>query len=786
MTVISVSAGADAPEATPVADPEQQRLFVEQAPVAMAMLDRDMRYLGFSAKWAADYHLDPTKVMGRSHYDLFSEIPEHRREIHRRALNGEFQSSPEEQFTRPSGEVVWLSWDVRPWYRRDGTIGGIIIYAENITRQKKAELEAIGIQRKFEAAIAAMRDSVFIVDISGQFVHFNEAFAKFYRFKDKAECTASLSKMPMLIELSTSQGVPVPFEQWPIRRAMLGETSDDVEYTLRRTDTGERWIGLINSAPIRDESNRIVGAMATQRDITELKQATKKRRESEARLSAIVDTAAESIIVIDEAGIIQSANRSTETLFLYSQHELVGQNLKTLMPEPTRSAHDDYLRRYRETGVRRVIGIGRTVEGRRKDGTKFPLDLSVAEWRDGDGKRFFTGIMRDTTERARAEAELANARRFEVLGKLAASVAHDFNNLLTVIAGNLELAERWIDDDEARQLLRRALDAAEIGAGFNRRLLSLVRTRALAPERLHLNARLEATTALLARALGTGIEFETDLAPTLWDAVADPAEVDSALLNFVSNARDAMVHGGRIVVSTSNVTLSAAAAARIHPEAHAGDYVRVSVADNGPGMSEEVLRRAFEPFFTTKGASNGIGIGIGLSSVERFARQSGGFVTLASEPGEGTIASLYLPRAPASQTAPGPAVSSLDLPTGDGELVLVVEDDERVREVTLRRIESLGYAVIGARTGVEAIARLKSGEPVRVVLTDVMMPGGVSGYDLAVWIAANLPSVKVIVSSAYDEEELARAGQNGAASLLMLRKPYTRVQLAEALHGAIG
>jgi nitrogen-specific signal transduction histidine kinase/ActR/RegA family two-component response regulator len=408
--------------------------------------------------------------------------------------------------------------------------------------------------------------------------------------------------------------------------------------------------------------------------------------------------------------------------------------------------------------------------------------VGLAEWRDGEGKRFFTGILRDLSERKRSEEALAAALRLEAVGQLAGGVAHDFNNLLAVIAGNLELAGDRITDEIARDLIHRALNAAEKGSGLNRRLLFLARKRTLTPQqRLNLNACVEDIAKLLKTTLGELIEVGAELAAGLWMTVADPAEIDSAILNITTNARDAMPHGGRLRISTGNVMIDAPAAATLHPDARPGEYVRLVLADNGVGMSQDVLGKAMEPFFTTKGP--GTGTGLGLASVASFARQTGGFITLESAPGCGCAVSLYLPRA--AEDLPVLKTDDDDLPLGDGELVLVVEDDDQVREVTLKRIESLGYAVTEARTGPEAVQRLKSEEPVQLVLSDIVMPGGMTGYDVARWVTSNRPGMQIILCSGHHDEDPESDVRTPIRDVIVLGKPYSREQLARALSNAL-
>jgi two-component system CheB/CheR fusion protein len=504
-------------------------------------------------------------------------------------------------------------------------------------------------------------------------------------------------------------------------------------------------------------------------------------RESEARQRAIVDTAVDAIVVIDEFGTIQSANPAIRTTFGFVPEEVIGRNVKILMPAEVTAAHDGYLEAYKRTGVRKIIGIGREVEGRRKDGSQFPLDLSVAEWRDAQGRRFFVGIMRDITERKQTQEMLAQARRLETVGQLAGGVAHDFNNLLAAITGNLELVERGLDAEKPRRWIRAALEAVEMGKSFNQRLLSLAHKPKRERRQLVVNNRIQVMEALLAHSLREDIELATDLAPDLWPTLADPGEIDSAILNLVINARDAMRGGGALSIETRNVTLDLRAAS-IHPDARTGDYVRVSIIDTGTGMPPEVLSRAAEPFFTTK--DPGTGTGLGLSSVFGFAKEAGGFAMLASRLGKGTTVSIYLPRA-TPEAAKYDAGSTIGgtVPQGDGELILVVEDDHLVRQATLQRLEALGYAVIEARTASEAIEQLKSGEPVVLVLSDIVMPGGMSGRDLARWVLTAKPGVRVLLMSAYSTE-LENAGEP-MCRIKVLGKPFTLAELARCVHDAL-
>ena len=382
-------------------------------------------------------------------------------------------------------------------------------------------------------------------------------------------------------------------------------------------------------------------------------------------------------------------------------------------------------------------------------------------------------------EREEAQIAVAQTQKMEAIGQLTAGIAHDFNNLLTVVSGHIELAMPCIEDERAHYSVQKAVEAIETMAGLNRKMLSFARQRELASSVLVLNDRISEVTKLLKGTIGKQIALTTKLGADLWQTHADPVEVDNALLNIVLNARDAMQGGGMLSIETRNVALDAAVA-RQH-NAQSGEYVRISVTDTGHGMSSEVRRRAVEPFFTTK--ELGRGTGLGLSSVYGFARQSGGFLTIESEVGKGTTVCIFLPRAVLETAAVSPSRMEDLVPMGDGEMILVVEDNDDVREVTLGRLESLGYAVLAARSSLEAVEILKGDAPVVLVFSDIMMPGGITGYDIARWAQTTRPDLKVLLTSGYNEA----AGNETEEfdGLKVLRKPYNLARLGYAIREAL-
>jgi PAS domain S-box-containing protein len=509
-------------------------------------------------------------------------------------------------------------------------------------------------------------------------------------------------------------------------------------------------------------------------DLTERERQQQALREVAARLHAVVETAVDGVILIDSAGNVQMFNPACERLFGYVAAEVLGRNVKMLMPPPYQEEHDQYLENYRKTRERKIIGIGREVVGRRKDGSTFPMELSVGEAKQ-QGEASFVGIIHDLTARKRTEEQLVQAQKMETVGQLSGGVAHDFNNLLTVIIGNAELLK---DEMRSRQDLRQICEsiivAGERGAELTRRLLAFGRRQTLKPTVLDCNALVEGMRLLIGRMLREDIEVRISLETGISPGFADPAQLESAILNLALNAQDAMPDGGMLTIATGPAHLDERYQ-DAHPEVVPGDYVLISVTDDGEGMLEDVRLRAFEPFFTTKDI--GKGTGLGLSMVYGFIKQSRGHVALYSEPGLGTTVRLYLP------VSRGASSNSLETPIGDAATprgsgtILVVEDDLFVRGYAVGTLEALGYHVITAVDGRDAITKLNQGIAIDLLFSDVVMPGGINGWDLAEQAQQQRPELKVLLTSGYSLETLA-SRRGSASELRVLDKPYRKAELA--------
>jgi PAS domain S-box-containing protein len=524
----------------------------------------------------------------------------------------------------------------------------------------------------------------------------------------------------------------------------------------------------------KSEDDVIHAVLQNNSDITGLKRAQDEIAAREAHLRSILDTVPEAMIVIDANGSVTSFSAAAAQLFGYRPEEVVGQNVKMLMPAPYRGEHDGYIGHYLRTGEARIIGYGRVVKGLTKDGAIFPMELAVGEARS-DGQRIFTGFIRDLTSRQKMEEELRQSQKMEAIGQLTGGLAHDFNNLLTVITGNLEMLEMSLKDSNQRELLKDAQDAAQDGAKLTGQLLAFGRRQPLNPKPTDLAPLISNFSELLRRTLGESIELHIRATGSGNLCVVDAPQLQNALLNLAINARDAMPRGGKLTIDISRTRLDVDYA-QMYPDIRTGRYVLVAVTDTGSGMSEEVRQRAFEPFFTTK--PTGAGTGLGLSMVYGFVKQSGGNIQIYSELGQGTSVRIFLPLAESVHTSEelAPGAGEMDAMPRGSETILVVEDDARVRRVTTARLRSLGYEVIEADNGAAAFALLAAHPKIAMIFTDVVMPGGMNGDELAEAALAAKPDLKVLFTSGYAEPAVARQGLGAGA---WLKKPYTAAELAE-------
>jgi signal transduction histidine kinase/CheY-like chemotaxis protein len=423
------------------------------------------------------------------------------------------------------------------------------------------------------------------------------------------------------------------------------------------------------------------------------------------------------------------------------------------------------------------MGMGMDLAGRRKDGTEFPVEIGLSHIETAEGM-FAIAFVNDIGTRKRLEGELLQAQKMEAVGRLAGGVAHDFNNMLTVMAGYTRMILDGLPPvDPLRAYAEEALQAAGRATAITRQLLAFSRRQVMQPCVMNLNATVRQTESMLRRLIGEDIELALELGAAVGNIQADPNHIEQAIVNLALNARDAMARGGRITIGTAEVRLDEAHAGK-HAEIAPGDFAMLSVSDTGHGMDAETRRHVFEPFFTTK--ETGKGTGLGLATVYGTVKQLGGDIRVYSEPGQGTTFKLYFPLV-SGKAAATTATEQLDAKRARRtETVLVVEDEDAVRDLTVKMLRKLGHTVLAAANGAEAIriAGTYSGT-IALLVTDVVMPN-MSGREVADRLLEMKPALKVLYVSGYTDGTVVHHGEL-EGSTEFLPKPFSREGLAQKI-----
>jgi PAS domain S-box-containing protein len=525
------------------------------------------------------------------------------------------------------------------------------------------------------------------------------------------------------------------------------------------------------------------------RTIARMHRSVVERQENEQQFRALIDGAADhGLYTLDAQGVITSWNAGAQRLKGYAASEIVGEHYSRFFTEEDRQAGIPQTALEVAARKMKLETEGWRV---RRDGSRFYASAVITALRDPSGKVIgFSKITRDITERIQqaealeqAHAALAQAQKMESLGQLTGGLAHDFNNILHVIQNAVEVVRVRLAelDPESLRYLDMARRSTERAAGVTQRLLAFARRQPLDPKPLNANRLLQDMSDMLKHAIGAGISIETVLSSGLWMTSVDANQLETTVLNLTINARDAMQRVGKLTLETANALLDETYAAA-HPEVTAGQYVMIAVSDTGAGMSKEVLAKAFEPFFTTKTQEEGTGLG--LSQVFGFVKQSGGHVKIYSEVGEGTTVKVYLPRlhAAGSLSLVSESVSSEEV--GHGETVLVVEDHDDVRAFAVEMLTSLGYRVSAAADAAAALQLLTQLPRLDLLFTDVGLPNGVNGRQLAEEVKKLRPEAAVLFTTGYARNAIVHHGRLDAGVELLL-KPYTQLDLARKLRQMI-
>lgn len=556
----------------------------------------------------------------------------------------------------------------------------------------------------------------------------------------------------------------------------------EVEGWRVRKDGSRFWANVVID-PIHDPSGRLVGFAKVTRDLTDLRAAEVELRASEERFRMLVQSVTDyAIYMLDPKGRVSSWNAGAERFKGYRADEIMGEHFSRFYTEEDR-----------EAGIPRIALETAEREGRfeaegwrvRKDGARFWASVIIDPIRDDNGALVgFAKVTRDLSEKRAIEEQLRQSQKMEAVGQLTGGLAHDFNNLLTGISGSLEMMQMRIAQGRMADFERYALaaqGAVKRAAALTHRLLAFARRQTLDPRPTNANRLLMSLEELVRRTVGTDITVEVVGASGLWPTLVDSNQLENAILNLCINARDAMPEGGKLTIETANKWIDERAARR--HDLPIGQYVSICVTDTGVGMTPEVIEKAFDPFFTTKPI--GEGTGLGLSMIYGFARQSGGQVRIYSEVGEGTTMCIYLPR----HAEDAPPEENVELPlnldaVGEGEVVLVIDDDPTIRMLVAEVLADLGYAVIEAVDGPGGLKVLESNAKVDLLITDVGLPGGMNGRQVADAARVNRPSLKVLFITGYAENAVIGKGRldNG---MFVITKPFQMDVLARRIREII-
>jgi hypothetical protein len=553
--------------------------------------------------------------------------------------------------------------------------------------------------------------------------------------------------------------------------ALAQQIGTGIELYGRRKDGSEFPIEIMLS-PLESAEGILVTAAI--RDITVRKDAEKHLAQMEARYRGLMEAAPDGMVVVNQNGEIVLLNVQAEKQFGYHRDELLGQNVTNIIPEGFAARLIADALRTTAEALAQQIGTGIDLIGRRKDGSNFPIEIMLSPLESSEGT-LVTAAIRDISERKQLARQLYQSQKMEAVGQLTGGIAHDFNNLLGVIIGNLDLLERLVADNEAAiKRVQTAQKAATRGADITRRLLVFSSSEQLKPSVVLLGDSIQNMIELAGHALGAEIKITNHIDASMPPLFVDPAGLESALLNLAMNARDAMPKGGSIIIESKVKNLGSSHLAVHTGDLKAGSYVCVSISDTGAGMSRETLERAFEPFFTTKPRNKGTGLG--LAMVYGFVKQSGGAVRAYSELGQGTTISLYLPlTADSSQPVPAGAPKPLSAkPSGS---VLVVDDEVELIEIAQAYLAEMGFTGYEAIDGASALEMIAQHSEIDLMVTDIVMPGGMNGVELAQRARTLRPGLKIVYSSGFPAEALAEKSLPLIDGPL-LHKPYQRAEFA--------
>jgi two-component system cell cycle sensor histidine kinase/response regulator CckA len=713
---------------------------------AVFVKDLDGTYLYANRATAALAGVPREDCIGANDVALFgAEAAAAFRAHDRRVMAANASETTEEPLPTADGIRTFLATKA-PYHDEQGAVIGTIGVSRDITDRIRHEAALRVSEERYRHFLEALPDAVFLQE-GDRIVYGNPAYV----------AMRGANHIGEVIGTSVFDTFPEDVHERVRERIhhlrLTGAPTEPIEIRVRRLD-GRTVPVFVAATQLIDRARGSV--LVVLRDLT-------REYQAQAWAQSILDHTIDGIVSSDDRGVITSFNRAAEGIFGYAAADVVGLHVSALIPDLQGA---DINHRREKVAVR-------------KGGTRFPIDVAVSAFNEGD-ERHIIAVVRDISDRRRLESELRQAQKMEALGQVAGGVAHDFNNLLTVILGYSELLEdRLPEGDRTRQFagdIRRATGRA---ADLTRQLLTFSRRAVVAPRVVDVNAVIKEIQRMLRRVLGEDIELVVVLDAATRPVLIDPGSLEQMIMNLCVNARDAMPTGGRLTLTVGHTERGDGVDAAGSPIAF-GKYSTITISDTGEGISAEVLPQIFEPFFTTKGA--GKGTGLGLAVVHSIAAQNGGHILIETAPARGTSFTVGLPEADAVVTT-GPDVSAR-APRGGGETILVVEDEEPVRRLAALALANAGYRVIEASDGSAALKVFDEHRGhVDLVLTDVVMPH-LNGRELALALQARVPALPVIYTSGYADDAILRRGIS-RADVAFLPKPYTPAGLMRTVRDVL-